>query len=417
MRVGYARVSTVKTQQDTSIDSQIEMLTAAGCDHVIAERRSAYKGERPGWAELWRLVASGKVTEVVTVDQSRLSRSGDDLDFLNACHLKGVTVRALTGGVLETETYGGFITAGVLSVMNRAQSKLISTKVKQGTAARRAAGATAVGRCPFGYRYNGTKPEPDPEQWDDAKALWRTLQRHEFKVQHVIKLCDLDWSAPGLYRWIHNPLLIGQPRYTNITVEPLVPLQEWQQAQRLIQQRKRNHSRGLPTTKLFSGIVRCQQCGRGLSYQYSFGKPRLKCQHLKCAWHGRGLAEWKVRDQVVACLREAAQQMVTLVEQATATKGTTLNAEQIAAQQQLDQLLALQASGVPSLDTAISDLRLQLVPAPVDAPADWSGLLDVLQTPGVIEGMTDMELRAVLLELVDEILYVGDPTAVEIRLR
>ena len=41
-----------------------------------------------------------KVGEVV-IDQSRLSRSGDDLEFLEACAIKGVTVRALTGGKLR----------------------------------------------------------------------------------------------------------------------------------------------------------------------------------------------------------------------------------------------------------------------------------------------------------------------------
>ena len=54
------------------------------------------------------------------VDQSRLSRSGDDLEFLQACAMKKVVVGALTGGVIETESVGGFIQAGVMSVMNQA---------------------------------------------------------------------------------------------------------------------------------------------------------------------------------------------------------------------------------------------------------------------------------------------------------
>ena len=78
------------------------------------------------------LVASGKVTEVLVVDQSRLSRSGDDLEFLQACALQKVTVRALTGGVIETETVGGFMQAGIMSVVNQAYSRLNSAKVKMG---------------------------------------------------------------------------------------------------------------------------------------------------------------------------------------------------------------------------------------------------------------------------------------------
>ena len=113
------RVSTTKSEQDISIEGQQQQLIAAGCDEVIVERASAFKGQRKGWTHLWALVASGKVTEVLVVDQSRLSRSGDDLEFLQACALQKVTVRALTGGVIETETVGGFMSAGIMSVVSQ----------------------------------------------------------------------------------------------------------------------------------------------------------------------------------------------------------------------------------------------------------------------------------------------------------
>ena len=106
MRVGYCRVSTTKSEQDISIEGQRQQLLAAGCDEIVSERASAFKGQRKGWTHLWALVASGQVTEVLVVDQSRLSRSGDDIEFLNACSLKGVTVRALTGGIIEVESVG-----------------------------------------------------------------------------------------------------------------------------------------------------------------------------------------------------------------------------------------------------------------------------------------------------------------------
>ena len=47
--IGYARVSTDKAEQDISIAEQVQQLKAAGCDRVIAERRSAHKDtDRPG---------------------------------------------------------------------------------------------------------------------------------------------------------------------------------------------------------------------------------------------------------------------------------------------------------------------------------------------------------------------------------
>ena len=57
MIVGYARVSTEKSEQDTSIEGQVADMQALGCDRVIVERRSAYKDlKRPGWEELLGLL-------------------------------------------------------------------------------------------------------------------------------------------------------------------------------------------------------------------------------------------------------------------------------------------------------------------------------------------------------------------------
>jgi len=49
--------------------------------------------------------------------------------------------------------------------------------------------------------------------------------------------------------------------------------------------------------------------------------------------------------------------------------------------------------------------------------ANWAGYRDLLSRPGVLEAMPDEELRAVVLEFVDEILYIGNPDRVEVRLR
>ena len=169
--VGYARVSTTATTQDISIEGQVKQLKAAGC--VISERASAYKGGRTGWDELWALVAGGAVKEVLVIDQSRMSRSGDDLEFLNACAQQGVTVRALSGGIIESETYQGFVMSGFQSLMNQADSKLKSVKVREGIKRRRESGHYASGRVPFGYAYVDGRVVPHQRtgQWP-GRCSW-----------------------------------------------------------------------------------------------------------------------------------------------------------------------------------------------------------------------------------------------------
>ena len=62
MKVGYARVSTEKAEQDQSVDAQVQALRAAGCQKILQERRSAFKGKRKQWEAAKDLIQSGKVT-------------------------------------------------------------------------------------------------------------------------------------------------------------------------------------------------------------------------------------------------------------------------------------------------------------------------------------------------------------------
>ena len=251
MRVGYCRVSTTKSEQDISIEGQQQQLIAAGCDEVIVERASAFKGQRKGWTHLWALVASGKVTEVLVVDQSRLSRSGDDIEFLSACSLKGVTVRALTGGVIEVESVGGFITSSVMSVMNQAYSRLNSAKVKDGLARRRASGHYAVGYCPFGYQYIDGVVEPDPEQWGPARERWEGLMAMEMNAHGYARLHP-GVSVSGLKNWARNPMLRGIVPHQKGGVRPLISADEWEQAKRLLDRRSQSRVPvGVQRTHLF----------------------------------------------------------------------------------------------------------------------------------------------------------------------
>ena len=84
---------------------------------------------------------------------------------------------------------------------------------------------------------------------------------------------------------------------------------------------------------------------------------------------------------------------------------------------QLEKMLALQAEGVEGLTEAVAGLQRELEVEAAKPSANWAGYRALLSRPGVLEMMPDEELRAVLLEFVDEILYVGDPDRVEIRLR
>lgn len=415
MIVGYARVSTDKAEQDVSIEEQIRQLREAGCDRVISERRSAHKdAPRPGWEELLGLVAAGRVRRVVAVSQSRLSRRGEDVPFLRMCARKGVEVTLLDGTPADTADPAGKLLTGVLSLVNEIDSDIKAINVRNGLARRKAQGHYACGRVPFGYAYDGSRVIPHPEHFAEARKMWEQLEELEFNMPATIRRHGLQWSTRGIGRWINNPILRGVVSNEPGTVEALITWQEWQQARKILDARSYTKTRAPRISRVFSCLLRCGFCGRSCHYVMAAGKARLKCTNLNCSHYGRGLAEFKVRAQVIEALRLEADRMASIASLPAPVEPSSVDLEK---QQQITQLQALRAQGVPGLDATIEALQLELMAPPLPASANWAGLRELLQRPGVLESATVQELRAVVLELVAELVYVGNPDRIEIRMR
>lgn len=414
MIIGYARVSTDRADQDLSIAEQVQQLKGAGCDRVIAERRSAHKdAPRPGWEELLGLVASGQVSRVVAVSLSRLSRKGEDVPFLRMCARLRVDVQLLDGTPADTADPAGKLLTGVMSLVNEVDSDIKSINTKMGLARRKAQGHYACGRVPFGYRYDGSKVVPHPEHFGQARQLWDQLEALEFNMHRAVRSHRLEWSTAGLHRWIDNPILRGVVRGQANQVRPLITWQEWQQARRLIDSRRTESVRAPRVIRTFSGLMRCQACGRTMHYARSYGVHRIKCMNKLCSWFSRGLAEWKVQAQFIEELRTAAEQMAKVAAAPVDAQATV----DLAKAQQVAQLEALQAQGVPGLETTIEAMRLELLAPPPAASADWAGYRELLRRPGALEAATAEELRKLALEFLAQLVYVGNPRRVEIRLR
>ena len=415
MIVGYARVSTKSDEQAISIEAQVKQLTAAGCTRVIQERGSAFResSRRPGWEELQALVASGQATKVIAVSQSRLSRREDVTTFLRICSRKRVEVQFLDGTPGDISDPAARLMTGVMATINEVDSQIKGINIKNGLQRRKAAGYYACGRVPFGYAYDGQYVVPHPTEFDEAKLLWQRLNASEFNLAQTVRLHGYDWSTRGLRRWIHNPILRGIVSGQAMQVEPLITPQDYADAAALMERRREKGTRAPRRKRLLSGLVRCQQCQRWLHYAMAAGKQRLKCTNLRCQWYGRGLAEWKIREQVIAALEGCHAQMAEL---AAATPELVVTQEQLTWQRRLDNLLAMQQEGQDNLEAAIRDLQQQLQ-TPLPSAPNWAALAAVLARPGVLNLASDEELRALLLEFVDEILYIGDPMTVEVRLR
>ncbi len=423
MDLGYCRVSTTDSHQDTSITAQAEQLKAAGCIRVISERKSAYKDHvRPGWELCKELISSGQVRRFCIVSLSRGSRRQENAAMSELCSEHGVIFECLTGGPVDVSQPEGFLNVGIQDTINRFDSLIKSKRVQQGREARQRAGATAYGKCPYGYRYSGSKPEPDPKSWKAARLLWERLRDEEFSPLPVIRKYKYPFSRTGLYKWLRNPILKGSPAYApHISVEPLVTHEEFEYCRNVLESRAINKTRAVKNTRLFSGLLTCESCQRKLNVEgrsrMSKNGRRYKCMRIPCKYYGKGISENFVRSQPIDILRENVDKLVAIVQTTTQPKHFQLTEDQKAAQQLLDRALALKADGIDVSNKSIADLKRRLLPADAPALPNWDGFAEMIRFPGLLEKASDKELRAIFFELISEFIYVGNTTEIKIRIQ
>jgi DNA invertase Pin-like site-specific DNA recombinase len=414
VRIGYARTSTAQEEQDKSIEGQVVELKRAGCERVIAERRSAFKGNaRPGWDELWALVGRGGVDEILVADQSRLSRSGDDMAFLELCAARGTKVVALVGGTIETESIGGFVQAGMMSVFSQMQSRLTAAKVRDGLRRRKAQGYYACGKVPFGYSYDGQYVVPCPDHWDAARQMWDELMELDFNVSGWIAKTQSKWTPRGVKNWIANPMLRGIVRGEHGGTKPLISWQEWAEAENKLKARSSMRGRAAHTVHLFTGLVRCESCGKSLHNIRDRAVPRLKCHNRICARYGQGIRVEVVRRKVIDALTTKAAELASA---AISEKKEPAEAGPI--RNQISALQAAQAAGVDGLEDKLAALHRQLQALQqVDSSARYELLVELFADRRTLELATDEELRAVILQFVSELVWPGGLESLEITLR
>ena len=141
-KIGYARVITA--DQDPQL--QLDALTAAGCLKIHKAVATGTKADRTQWQACLDDLRPGDTLIIWKID--RLGRSLRDLvDIVAALEARGVGVRWLTNGIVDTTTAKGKLVFGRFALMAEYEAALIKERTVAGLAAARARGRTG-GRKP-----------------------------------------------------------------------------------------------------------------------------------------------------------------------------------------------------------------------------------------------------------------------------
>jgi DNA invertase Pin-like site-specific DNA recombinase len=411
LRLGYARVSTASGEQRTALEHQKARLVAAGVERVIEDVQSGLESDRTGYLELLQLVAAGKVAEVVITRVDRLGRNAADTDMAIAlCAKRGVVLTALDGGVIETETPGGFLLSRVLTSLAEMESRMLSLRVKAGLEQGRKAGRPLRGRAPWGYRVSADKRrfEPDPVEWPRAQAFLALLRSMSWRMTPAMDRWEEQGNPPiplktcrGVKAWLVNPVLRGGTGYHQQknhvyaeiawnTHEPLIPPAEWESVQGTLQQNRRmwgSNARRAP--RVLTSVCRCEHCGHAMAYAPAPRRiPAVMCKQRGCAAQYKSTREELIVPAINAALADHARELAQLV-------GT----EPEEAVELRAQIKYLEALNDPDVSDAIASKRDRLS-ALLERPPVDELLVASMQDLHFFEALSAEELRQLYQQLV-----------------
>jgi len=200
--LGYARISTA--DQDPQL--QLDALAVVDCLKIYTDTASGTKADRPQWNACLADLRPGDTLIIWKID--RLGRNLRDLiDIVTTLQTRGVGVRSLTNGIVDTTTAHGTFVFGIFALMAEYEAALIKERTQAGLAAARARGRTG-----------GRKPKMTPALINKAQRMYNARQ---FTMAEIAQSCDV--TPMTIYRNIttgqtaenrasQRPAAPGQPR-------------------------------------------------------------------------------------------------------------------------------------------------------------------------------------------------------------
>ena len=312
----YARVSVETDLLLHSLSAQVSHFSTliqgnAGWEYVGVYADSGVTGtsmeHRDEFKRLMADCDAGVIDIVLAKSISRFAR--DTVDCLNAVrHLKdiGVEVRFEREGISTFSTDGELLLT-LLASFAQAESESISANVKWATRKRFAEGIPNGHKATFGYSWDGEMYRIIPEQGEIVKQIFERYLAGEsgysiakaLKEEGVVGLSGGPMAESTIKDIVSNPSYTGTmllqknyftenhirkknrgelPQYAvEGMFEPLVSKEDFDLAQTIRQRRAAASANVNAVPTRFSGLMKCGNCGCGVSRRTTGGKKRWVC--------------------------------------------------------------------------------------------------------------------------------------------
>ncbi len=304
----YLRQSTFREESIS-----LELQETAGREHckkhgyqVIAVKAdpgiSGRTWNRPAVQEVMGMIENGEAEVIVLWKWSRLSRSRRDWAIaVDRVDVAGGVIESATEP-LDVATSTGRLARGLMVEFAAFESERIGDVWREAHERRVRSGRPANGKARWGYLYDKEQklhvPDPDVapvvkevyERYNAGESIYslvKYLNNHGYKTApgYGNPTSERKWSDRILRRTLAQGFPAGYfTRHEQLVKgihEPIIDEATWQE---FLINRERRSVKGLKprSTHLFSGMVRCGQCGYKMTAgQYREGKPYLRCNGAK----------------------------------------------------------------------------------------------------------------------------------------
>lgn len=424
LRLGYCRVSTASDEQQQALPYQQSRVEREGCDLILSDVESGLNPLRPGYLELRRLVAAGRVAEVIATEFSRLGRDAMEADDLvRLCDQHATICRTLAEGPQTMATPEGLLLTRLRSSLSQGESMRLSARVRRGIDEGRRHGRPMRKPC-WGYRLTADRQalEPDPAAWPVATRFIDALRRNGWRLQPTLQAFPEPVPlrhCRSVRAWLLNPTLrggIGYQQGANHTFSTvlwglhpaLLSDADFQAYEAATHGNRRNWGANASRRpRALTGLCRCEECGWRLKYISGRTIPSLRCGGVNCSQHYRG-----VREALV--IGWALEQITAEAGVALARLATTTEPPEVISLRQ--QITSLERLADPDLEPALAAKR-QRLDMLTRLPGLNPDLLRNIQDPRWAAAASYGEVQALLQQTVIEILIARQaPTAIRLKL-
>lgn len=287
----YIRVSTdEQAQEGYSIPAQRNRIEAFAMSqgweiiqYYVDEGQSAKDLNRTELQRMLEGVKKGYFDVVLVYRLDRLTRSVLDLyqllgtfDTYN-CKFKSVTE------IYDTTTAMGRLFLTLVAALAQWERENLGERVRMGMMQKVREGKWTMSVAPFGYDADGDNLVINHQEALIIKDIFSQYLQGKGMLSIARELNERglptrrgnEWQQGTISYILSNPIYMGNLRYnfrTNTenyfevenTTPPLITEEEFQQVQRIIEQRTHSHPREATSPYIFSKVLKCARCGKKL---------------------------------------------------------------------------------------------------------------------------------------------------------